>query len=161
MVLVLLLIVAAPVLLFTGFFVKQKSIQYKMNERLKKTALHTITANTADVKWIKKNKEVEVYGKMFDVKHFSINGNLLTLTGLYDEEEHELKKDLAGLMKEKKDGTTPINQLVLKFVFTEAIAKIDGFSLSFMGIADKFIYNFYNETAQSQYLAVITPPPNV
>ena len=156
---VLLLTVIAPALLFTGFFVKQKNIQHKMNERLQKAPLHTITANIADVKWIKKNKEVEVYGRMFDIKKFHISGNQIILTGLYDDDEYQLKKDLAELMKEKKDGAAPLNQLVLKFIFTQAIVKTDTFIAPINNTAYKFNYVTYSERAHSQYMAVFTPPP--
>ncbi len=157
----MLLLIAAPILIFTGFWVKQKSIQYQMNERLEKAALHTITANIADVKWIKKNKEVEIHGRMFDIKHFEINGSQITLTGLYDEEEHELKKGLAGLMKQKKDGTEPLNQLVLKFIFAVTLNNNDTYNSTEAYPAYTTAYAFYNEKAKPQYKLVTTPPPNV
>ncbi len=158
--LVLLLILVAPVFLFTGFFIKQKHIQHKMHERLERTALHTITANVTDVKWVKKNKEVEIYGRLFDVKHYLINGNKITLTGLYDEEEHELKKDLAKLMKEEKDGSSPNNQLVVKFNLFIAFIPNNIFDAQQFTALNKISSALYSEQLRHQYIVVATPPPN-
>jgi hypothetical protein len=160
-ILLLLLIVAAPVLLFTGFLIKQKSIQYNMNERLQKASLHTITANLADVKWIKQNKEAEINGRLVDVKEYYITRNQIIITGLYDDEEHELKKDMVELIKEKKGSPAPIHQLVLKLILSVTIDEHDVFSLTFLSTADKIKYPINNESTISQYLSVITPPPNI
>ncbi len=160
-VLVLLLVVASPLLLFTGFLIKQKNIQHNMNEQLEKVSLLTINTNIADIKWIKKGKEVEIDGRLFDVKKFHITGSQIMLTGLYDEDEYQLKKEFTGLMKEKKDGTTLLNQLVLKFIFTVSYDKPNTFTIATANITDKINYSFHNETAQSQSITVTTPPPNI
>lgn len=160
--LTLLLIIAAPVLLFTVFLVKQKNIQHQMNERLEQASLYTITADSKEVRWIKKDKEAEVQGRLFDVKNFYTDGNTIVLTGLYDDDEHKLKQDLSLLMKQKKDGTAPLSQLILKFIFNPALNKITDINTSVICIhITKLFFDFYNEKAKAEYLAVTTPPPNI
>jgi len=160
--LALLLVVMAPVLLFTGFLVKQKYIQHQVHERLERASLSTITAGIADVKWLKEGKEAEINGRLFDVKSFKYKGNTITLTGLFDENEQELKKEFTCLLKEKKGDTAPLNQLVLKFLFSPAINKNNAFTASITGIAAiPVTYAAYSENTQAQYIAVTTPPPNI
>jgi hypothetical protein len=160
--LTLLLIIVAPVLLFTVFLVKQKHIQNQMNERLEYASLHTITADSKEVRWIKKDKEAEVQGRLFDVKNFYTDGNTIVLTGLYDDDERELKQKLSLLMKQKKDGTAPLSQLMLKFIFNPALNKITDSNSTVVYISStKIFFKFYNENVQAQYLSVATPPPNI
>lgn len=161
MVVLLFFVTATPVLVITGFLVKQKVIQRRMSERLEKTPLQTITADIAEVRWVKKNKEVEVHGRMFDVKKFQVNGNKITLTGLYDNEEHALKKELAGLHKQKKDNSAPIKQLVLKFLNASAINEIYSAVEFYTGKNTVKEYFPYKDDLVNRFIRVITPPPNV
>lgn len=161
MVVLLLFVTAAPVLVITGFLIKQNLIQRRMNEELEKRPLQTITADITEVTWVKQNKEVEVQGRLFDVKQFKISGNKITLTGLWDEDEHALKKELAGLHKQKKDNTAPISQLVLKFLNTATINETftAGFLYQQNTVQNK--YHSYKDDVISRCISVITPPPNV
>jgi hypothetical protein len=158
---VLLLIVATPIFFFTCFLVKQKLIQYEMKERLESSLLQTIIADQSDVKWVKKNKEVIIGDRLFDVKFYTIENNQMILTGLYDDAEKKLKKDFAGMLHQKKNESAPLEQLILKFIFTAAIKKTtiseDPFFSNYIGAN----YLFYNEVAVAQSHAVTTPPPNV
>jgi len=160
-VLALLLVVMAPVLLFTVFLVKQKYIQYQVQEQLEKVFLNTISTSTSEIKWVKEGKEAEINGRLFDVKSFTSNGSNITLIGLYDDAEHELKKEFTGLLKEKKGDTAPLNQLVLKFLFYPAINKNNLYTAAINNTAVAITYAAYSENTLAQYADVTTPPPNI
>ena len=85
--LALLFAVVAPLLFFAGYLVKQSLIQNEMEEQLETKALQTITTDLTGVQWLKKNKEVIIEGKLFDVKSYTITGNKIILTGLFDKDE--------------------------------------------------------------------------
>jgi len=154
--------VMAPVLIFTGFLVKQKYIQHQMHEQLERTSLSTITVNTTDITWLNEGKEAEIKGRLFDVKSVKASGGVITLTGLYDEKENELKEEFDGLIKEKKGDTSPLNEMVLKILFSPAINKSNSFTATPANTtAVTITYAAYSETEQAQYIAITTPPPNI
>ena len=83
-----------------------------MLEKLEESHMQIIHVNAKDLNWIKKNKEINVDGKMFDVKYFSIENNIYSLTGLFDEEESALNKLLEDdFNQENKSGNRILAQL--------------------------------------------------
>lgn len=158
---VLLLIVATPIFFFTGFLVKQKLIQHEMKEKLECSFLQTINVNLTDIKWVKKNKEVIIDDRLFDVKSYTVENNKLVLTGLYDDAEQKLNKDFAGILHQKKNKTAPLEQLIIKFIFTAAIKKNTTPEDLPYNSNIKVIYLTYNEVAVSQSRSVTTPPPSI
>ncbi len=156
----MLLLVAAPIFLFTAYLVNQKVIQNQMEEQLENSALQTISVNKADVKWITQNEEAIIDGQLFDVKSFTITNDKILLTGLYDTAENKLQKQFAGLLRQQKDKSTPLEKLILKFIFSTAIHK-NTTSISFFNNAISNTYPSYNEAAIGQFLEISTAPPNV
>src|SRR5258708_7390887 len=98
---VMLLAVAAPLLFFAGFLLKQKLIENDMEEMLENTSLQTITVNITDIQWVKENKEAVIDGKLFDVKSSITKSDLVILTGLYDSEEDGLHEEFNNLVQQK------------------------------------------------------------
>jgi hypothetical protein len=156
-----LLLMLAPLFFFTGYLVKQKIIQNQMQEQLENASLQTITLNQVDVTWFKKNKEVIVNGKLFDVKSYSIAGSKIILTGLFDEAENKLKKEFANLIHQKKNDSAPLQQLILKFIFTALINQSRQTEVLTCNQNTKTVYPFHNEVAVYQSVPVSSPPPNV
>ena len=68
----MLLLAAAPLFFILGHLVKREFVYHQMIEKLENNSLHTISIALADINWIKKNKEVMVDGKLFDVKSWEI-----------------------------------------------------------------------------------------
>jgi hypothetical protein len=156
----MLLIVVAPLFLFTTYLISQKVIQNQMEEQLENTALQTISVNKEDVKWVNENKEAIINGQLFDVKSSTINNGKLSLTGLYDAAENKLQKQFAGLLRQQKDKSTPLEKLMLKFIFSIAINKNIA-SISFFTNTINTTYPSYNEAVVCQFLKINTAPPNV
>ena len=65
-----------------------------MEEKMKQEKLQTITLLASSVTWLKKNKEILVNGEPFDIKHYSLQGKYIIVSGLYDEQEKALKKKI-------------------------------------------------------------------
>jgi hypothetical protein len=156
-----LLLVLAPLFFFTGYLVKQKIIQYQMHEQLENASLQTITLNQVDVTWIKKNKEIIVHGKLFDVKSYIIAGTKIILRGLFDEAENKLKKEFASLIHSKRNESAPLEQLILKFIFTSVINQNQQTEVLACNQNTKTVYPFHNEVPVYQSVPVSSPPPNI
>jgi hypothetical protein len=156
----MLFVVAAPVIFFTAYLVKQKLIQHKMAERLEASALITISISQADLKWEKEGSEAIVHGELFDVKSYIFKDGQVLLTGLYDYAEKKLKNDFAKIWHQKKDGQAPFEKLLLKFISTAAIIKSIDLENSFHYCV-KLKYHTYQQVCVANSLVVFTPPPNV
>jgi hypothetical protein len=154
----MLLLVVAPLLFFIGFLVKREIIYHEMMEKLESASLHTITIRLADVNWTKKNKEVMIEGKLFDVKCAEIIDNKIKLTGLFDEEENKLEKDFTNTFNSNKNQQTPFNQLNLKFLFNFYF--IEDYSSNSVSVCQsKKAYSTFNEVAVKNSSTVVSPPP--
>jgi len=156
----MLLLVVAPLLFFIGFLVKREIIYHEMMEKLESASLHTITIRLADVNWTKKNKEVMIDGKLFDVKYAEIIDNKIKLTGLFDDEETKLEKKISTSFHSNKNQQTPYSQLKLKFIFNFYFTE-DHSSSSVSVIQSKDAYPAFNEVAIANSSTFDTPPPNI
>jgi hypothetical protein len=156
-----LLLVLAPLLFFTGYLIKQKIIQHQMKEQLENASLQTVTVNKVAITWVKKNKEAIVDGKLFDVKFYTVAGNKIILRGLFDAVENKLKKDFVSLMHSKRNQSAPLEQLILKLIFTAATNQNQEIKIFACNQITKKTYSFYNEAAVYQSAAIASPPPNV
>lgn len=156
----MLLLVVAPLLFFIGFLVKREIIYHKMMEKLESASLHTITIRLADVNWTKKNKEVMIDGKLFDVKYAEIIADKINLTGLFDDEETKLEKNISTAFHSNKNQQTPFSQLKLKFIFNFYFNE-DHLSNSIFVFQSKKAYSTFNEVAVTNCSTVASPPPNL
>jgi hypothetical protein len=156
----MLLLVVAPLIFFMGFLVKREIIYHEMMEKLESASLHTITVRVADVNWKKKNKEVVIDGKLFDIKYTEIIDNEIKLTGLFDEEENKLEKDFTNTFNSNKNQQTPFSQLKLKFIFNFYFIE-DHLSNSVSVYQSKNSYSTFNEVAVTKSSTVVSPPPNL
>jgi hypothetical protein len=157
----MLMLIAAPFLLFVCFVVQQKIVQHRMLEKLEQTSLQSISINEADIIWVKENKEALIDGKLFDVKSYSVNSNKITLTGLFDKDEDALKKDYASIFHSNKNESIPTNELVLKCMFVYVIINHnvdDSNYITNSNIEKKYLS--FSQKSITQYLSVHTPPPN-
>lgn len=157
----MLLVVAAPLFFFIGFTVKQKQIQHAMKAKLESAALQTVVLKKAGVQWLKKNKEIIIDGKLFDIKSYTTDGEKIIFNGLFDHEENKLKKEFANLVHQEKDDAAPLNRLILKFIFAAVITKNEEPVITSPNKNNTAVYINHNQKPVSQFLSVFTPPPNV
>lgn len=157
----LLLLVAVPLFFSIGFIIKQKNIQAEMKQQLKTALLQTIIVPARDVKWIKKDKEILVYGQMFDVKTSVKSGGNIVFTGLYDEDEQELHENLKGFMHSKNKQSAPLNDLLAKF-FSTAVT-ITAFDYNTTAAWKHIVAKYYypSEKIPFAYGISIYQPPRI
>ena len=129
-----------------------------MKEQLEKKLLQTIVVGENDIHWIKAEKEVWLNNRMFDVKSFCHKNSHYFLTGLYDDDETLLVKQLQkNQQQENNSGNKLLLQLLQLFPISYEIPA-DEF-LPFLVITRQFPEN--NDPICSHYLSIITPPPQV
>lgn len=161
--LLLLAVLLAPAVFCAVLLMEEEQNRELMKDRLEESTLTTVTVPVKDVKWVKDGREVILYGEFFDVKKHTVSGEYITLTGLYDADEKEIKKELALLLQEENEESSPLGQLALKFFFNTAVDRnnINAFQVTINCSFLKSHYGFYTESAKPRHIAVSTPPPNV
>lgn len=153
----LLLAGSLPVLFALFFLVKQQMIRHKMLEELEHRHLQTITLPAEDVHWVKKGIEIWVQGKMFDIKYFSEKNGQFTCTGLFDEEETALNKQVEKDFNQKNEsGNRMLTQL---FQWLQAVYPGAEYNDLFALIIERRETSFYSLKIPSVYTKILTPPP--
>ncbi len=113
----MLLLVALPVFLSVGLYIKQQLVQHERTQRFKTELLETFTIKAEKVDWIEVGKEIRINGRLFDVKSFKKNGANIIFTGFFDHKEDNLVQQIAKLAKQKNQSQNPLGQPVIKFLF--------------------------------------------
>ena len=117
----LLLLVALPVFLSVGIFIKQQLVQQQRTQRFKTELLETFTIKAEKVDWVEVGKEIRVDGKLFDVESFKVSGANIIFTGFFDGKEDKLVQQIVKLEKQKKIkislSTGPMDFQIDFFVF--------------------------------------------
>ncbi len=67
-------------------------IKHEMKEKLENQMLQTISLKKSDVIWVKKNAEISLNGRMFDIKSITEKNDLIIFKGLFDDEETAIVK---------------------------------------------------------------------
>lgn len=112
--------------------------------------LQTLTLSNTDVNWVKKNKEILVEGKYFDVKSSNIKGNQTVFTGFYDTKENELAEAIAGVFKTNEHQKSILSQAVFMMFFCGAPVENCYPTPSPSYLADQKFFPFFNEKEHVQ-----------
>lgn len=91
----LLLLLALPLLFNASLLIREQLHQHAMEEKMERAALHTLSIPESAAQWTRTGKELLINGRLFDVKLLSSANGMLTLTGLFDEEEEQIKKTIS------------------------------------------------------------------
>lgn len=110
----MLLLVAAPLFFSVGIFLKQQLLRSEREKRFGTELPQTISLKPEDIKWIKISKEIEINGKLFDVKSFKVTGDKVVFNGFFDSKEDKLVK-LGKAAEQQKNKSQ--NQQLAKFLF--------------------------------------------
>jgi hypothetical protein len=86
-------------------------IRIAMMEKLEKENIQSLRLPSDKIKWYKKNRELIIDGKMFDVKSIQKQGDVYIITGLFDEMETTLNNQLAMTHEQGNQHTNNSNQL--------------------------------------------------
>jgi hypothetical protein len=152
----LLLPLVTPVVLQ----LQQRYVQWEMMEALEKKELITITVSASAVQWVNKGKECMIDGEMFDVKRSRQQGDQLTLTGLYDEKEKQIKQQLVTQAKEQQKKEN--HSHAVKFLLQIAIVnKTAAYDYKTEQLPSPYTSFFMSRHYQSPFKGTATPPPRL
>ena len=150
---ILLLILLCPLIMFVGIQLRQVCIREAMMERLERESQHTVKLEK--LIWYKKDKELLIEGRLFDVKsiHKCEDGKSC-VKGLYDEEETKLKEQI------RHAGSSMLGNHLISCIFSltyvESFSELDpGLPLFFL--TEKYPRNIFSIC--SPYHRIIDPPP--
>jgi hypothetical protein len=101
-----LLIISAPFVALTVLVCSQAIIRHEMEEKLEHAKLTTVELRT--IQWVRVDEELIVNGKMFDVKEIKFSDGKYIITGLYDEDEHAIKKFMNDVTSKSGDSKTKL-----------------------------------------------------
>jgi hypothetical protein len=157
----LLLLVAMPLLIFSFLQLKQKHIQYQMEERLELASLKTIELSNNSFTWTKNGKEILINNKLFDVKSFVKKESSIVFTGLYDKDEDAIKKSIVNLSQHENRNGNPIKLSILKLAFSPMMKSQFTFETKIFFTQIQKVYAVFQENPISQSAIVPTAPPLV
>ena len=155
----LIIIVAMPLLLPVGYLFKKLIIAQRMEYELEQGALQKLTLPYDEVQWIKKDKEILVAGKYFDLKSYKIINNTLEATGIFDQEEKELHVQYSRLMKHGKGQPSPYHSIVLKFIFNTTIPEYSATIPAPLFYTTAKTNRIIEQRIIRRCSSVVTPPP--
>lgn len=131
-----------------------------MEERLEQNiSHHSITIADNEVIWIKEGKEIWVSGKMFDIKKAESKNGLTTFTGLFDDDETFLKKQLAESWQKKSPGD---NKTLSQFIVSlqNVFYEDPDIKVAYQDEVNHFTL-FGNCDLPINFKLILTPPPRV
>jgi len=155
----LLLLVALPLFFSVGIFVKQQLLQQQRRQRFETEPLETVTLKATSVDWVKAGKEIQIDGKLFDIKSFEIKGSNIVFTGFFDSKEEKLLRHARAIEQQKNKSDNPLSQYVAKFIFLPNYKEHITFSIqnSWQFIVSSF--PFYSESISNISYPAVAPPP--
>ncbi len=135
-------------------------IQHEMKEKLEKQKLQTVVIKKSDVIWVKKNSEIVLNGRLFDIKSISEEKEKLVLHGLYDDEETAIENFL--YQNTQKGDTKQHQSLTGFFQLLLGVYKTDSAINQFRFFIKNKTFLIENNLAILQpFIKVTVPPPKV
>jgi hypothetical protein len=89
----------------------QQCLKTAADERMENQSLVTVSLPLGNVVWHKKDKELTIEGRLFDVKAYYVSNGLLTATGFFDDKETSVVQMLLHLTTQETNKA--LLQLVL------------------------------------------------
>jgi hypothetical protein len=102
--------------------------KWEMMEQLEKQSLQTVTLTAADkYYWEEEGREININGEMFDVESYTVQGDKLMVTGLFDKQEDALNDTVSDFFtrQSRNKGAQPGIQQLVSQLFIE-----DSFNIS-------------------------------
>lgn len=158
--LILLITISSPSIIFIVLQIQKLVIKHEMAERLEEQNLQTIKLPADKVHWYEEDKEIIVEGKLFDVKSFTQQpDDTFLFTGLFDEEETDIKKEVDKLLQKKNDDATG-KKSAARFFFLPFIKELASHLPDHPLLPIHGVWRTIdNDHIPDIYLPVISPPP--
>ena len=157
----LILLLTIPICLSVVFIVKQKVLQTNIQSRFGKELIQTITVTKKNIVWVKKEKEIIIEGKYFDVMYYNISGDDVVLTGFYDNKEDKLVKEIKKLIRQKKATNSSANQLAINFLFSILYFSQTEITYNSTWHSISNQYHLFDERLAAAPIAALLHPPQL
>lgn len=145
-----------PLIFSASFIIRLKIVQHEAKEKLEKSMLQTLVLNKNEFNWYKKNKEISIGGRLFDVKSYSETNGRYTFRGIYDDDETALNKKLGKGVNERK------NQFLTGVFHLLFSAHSSNFpELSTVSILPDINFPLILQHISSPFKDILTPPPQL
>jgi hypothetical protein len=152
-----LLLGSAPWLFIVIFFVQEQHIRHEMEERLEDGLLQCIEVGEHDVHWVKKGKEISVHGRMFDIRSSELKEGTFYFTGLYDDDETDLKKQFNDVWNKRK---SPVHNSLAQFLSSLQLSLFENNKITAPSIPLSNVFcAFIIADLPQRYKTILTPPP--
>jgi hypothetical protein len=148
--------VALPVLIMLLLQGWQLYLKHHAGQRLREEIVQTIKLPVQQVQWEKKEKEIVVHGRMFDIQTYDIQDGWFIATGVFDEQETSLLQFFHHHTRPEKAPLSLIQLLLLTQGF---IAFVSWLLINRLKASLQKLYSFYFIHYCSPFAAIISPPP--
>lgn len=116
----LILLLAIPLLFSVFLAVQQKLLHFNSQLKFNTEFVQTITLSKENIHWVKKDKELLIDGKYFDVKSIKQDGEKLLFTGYFDHKEDKLVNKIKNLIHRDQESDLVFGNSGFKFAFFPA-----------------------------------------
>lgn len=155
----LLFLVALPELFSIYTIADKVWIEYRMEQELMNGNLQVISLNKSEITWLKENEEALIGGEFFDVKSFTLKGDTITVTGLFDKNEECLKEKIEKYTNSGNKSASLNNKLII-LLFATYYNTAEPISLNgHFFIYKKQTLRIKNDINCDSYSEIIIPPP--
>lgn len=145
-----------PLFFSASFIIKLKIGQYKAEEKLEDSNLQILVLDQNEFRWLKKNKEISIGGKLFDLKSFSENNGQYIFKGIFDNDEIDLTQSFSEDLNESLENQLPgIFQLLL------SVYSLSSGESSITSNEITVYYPLILPYISSPFQDILTPPPQL
>lgn len=145
-----------PLLALVVLQAAQLLLKHTAQDRMRYEMLQTIRVPAEKVVWEKKEKELLVDGRMFDVREYTVRDGILTATGFFDDAE----SGLLGFIAKRATGKEAGSALVGLLFFGQCFVALLGWSLPRLFLVPLQERNsFCNRRLSDPLLRLLVPPP--
>jgi hypothetical protein len=153
--LLLLLIAMAPLTCLFLYQVQLCYNRFEMLERLEEESLHAITIPSEDIHWLIPGKELRLGKRLFDVKKIQDNDSTIIVTGIFDDEEETLEKQLSEQSGSENSSLPFLLKIMITPVITCSMRIYQPFALP----KEKISGNWCNTKLPFSFSDPVYPPP--
>ena len=158
--LLLCLLAASPFIFSLCFNIYRIVLRHEAREALEMKESISVTIPVNELHWIDKESEVMIDGELFDVKKYTIQGDSVKLTGLYDKDETLIVHKLNSLRNEE-DGSDAFTLVLFKWLGCFA-ADIKASNFIFQtGDNIHYLYSLFSDKLPLSFYKDEAPPPRL
>ena len=160
-VIVIFIAATAPLFLSAFFLGGRILIHRSMLEKMEIQHLTTVKIPEESFRWYNLENEIEINGRMFDVKSHKLINGVYLVTGLYDEMETALNEKLNKIL-ENNDPSTDSNLIFQVSLGIEGEEKLFC-QFQFYSLDEVLIQkNLFSDMLKPQHhLDILSPPPKI